>query len=225
MSTKSVSGNNINGSNINVMVADKDLLFCKRVSTLIKSQDSFDCIYESNSYEDTLIGVKRFKPDVLFLDQLLIHDAISEKIQELKGNSPACKLLINFRNIEIDFTIDYLLSGAVGVLAKNQNNKTILKAIACVSNGELWANRTMIAQILKDNWNQRLAPDILDNQYFISLTAREKTIAQMAAQGMNSKKIASQLAISVKTVRNQLTSIYSKLGVKNHIGLILLTKE
>ncbi len=207
------------------MVAGKNLLFRNRVSTLIKSHHRLDYVTEATSYADTLTKIKELKPDVLLLDHFLISDAITEKIQVLISNCAACKILIHFLNLDSDVAIRCLRSGVVGILAKNQSNKAILKAITCVFNGELWINRSLIAHMLKEDWGQKIVPETSVNNPFSSLTPREKAVAQLAAQGVTSKKIASQLAISVKTVRNQLTVIYSKLGVKNHIGLILLTKD
>jgi DNA-binding NarL/FixJ family response regulator len=54
-----------------------------------------------------------------------------------------------------------------------------------------------------------------------ALTPRESTIARMAAEGQPCKKIAGQLNISEKTVRNQLTIIYSKLGVSSQMDLVV----
>lgn len=207
------------------MVADKSQLFRNRVSALIKSDGRLDFATEATSYEDTLTKIKELKPDVLLLDQFLIADAITDKIQELKSHCVTCRVLVHFQNQDAHLAIRCLRSGAVGMLPKSQNNKTILKAIACVFNGELWVNRSLVTQIFKEDWAEKIVPGTPLNNPFSSLTPREKTIAQLAVQGNNSKKIASQLAISVKTVSNQLTCIYSKLGVKNHIGLILLIKD
>jgi DNA-binding NarL/FixJ family response regulator len=216
---------NCEKTKINVMVADKSVLFRNRVGALIKSHDGFGYTAEAARYDDTLIRIKEHKPDVLLLDQFLIFDAVTEKIKELLSHCVACKVLIHFQSQDSRLAIHCLRSGVVGILAKNQGNKTILKAITCVFKGELWVNRSLITQFFKEDWAEKIVPEFSEFNPFSSLTPREKVIAQLAAQGNNSKKIASQLAISVKTVSNQLTVIYSKLGVKNQIGLILLIKD
>jgi DNA-binding NarL/FixJ family response regulator len=216
---------NSENTKINVMVADKSLSFRNRVGTLIKSLDGFEHTAEATSFEETLSKVKALKPDVLLLDQFLVSALIAENIQELISHCDALKILIHFQNQDTHLAISCLRSGAVGMLAKNQNNKTIIKAITCVFNGELWVNRSLITQILKEDFAKKIMSELSVKNPLSSLTPREKVIAQLAAQGNNSKKIASQLAISVKTVSNQLTVIYSKLGIKNQIGLILLIKD
>ena len=64
-------------------------------------------------------------------------------------------------------------------------------------------------------------PEVITTPIGNSLTPRELSIARLSAQGHTAKQIAEQLFISEKTVRNQLVIIYSKLGVQNHVELVL----
>jgi two-component system, NarL family, nitrate/nitrite response regulator NarL len=113
-----------------------------------------------------------------------------------------------------------MLGGAHGLLLKTRAAETLLTAVKKVHSGEIWFDRTLTSRVLGDA-NRKSRDDRLEWQKINSLTAREREIAALIAEGLVNKDIAKRLFIAEKTVRNALTVIYSKLGVTNRLELAI----
>lgn len=99
----------------------------------------------------------------------------------------------------------------------------MIKAIVCAHSGEMWVTRDLAAALFHDLRNGNII--VPAEQMRDCLTPRQRTIAQMAAQGMPAKRIANTLNISNKTVRNQLVHIYSKLAVSGQVELAIKSSQ
>jgi DNA-binding NarL/FixJ family response regulator len=115
-----------------------------------------------------------------------------------------------------------VLAGARGVIEKRAPPAMLLKAIEKVHQGELWVDRAATSRIFMELARQKAAKNKSPEHHKItSLTPRERqSIAAVAGDANASGKvIAARLNISEHTLRNHLTSVYSKLGVLNRLAL------
>jgi DNA-binding NarL/FixJ family response regulator len=110
--------------------------------------------------------------------------------------------------------------GARGFIGKHQSATDIRKAVLTVASGRIWIGSTTAEEILNHELSGIQGRGV-DSDRVSRLTSREKQVIQMACQGLKSRAIALELRISEPTVAHHLTSIYSKLGVKDRIGLII----
>jgi two-component system, NarL family, nitrate/nitrite response regulator NarL len=121
-----------------------------------------------------------------------------------------------------------VLSGARGVVEKRSAPALLLKAIEKVHEGELWVDRAATSRIFMELARQKAARSSNpEHQKIASLTKRERhSIAAVASDANASGKvIAARLNISEHTLRNHLTSIYSKLGVANRLALYAYARQ
>jgi len=110
----------------------------------------------------------------------------------------------------------------MGVVFKTQSPEMLLKAIEKVNLGEVWLERSLIANVLSRlSRNSKPQKSDLDSNGINVLSTREKEIVRLIGQGYKNKKISTQLCISETTVRHHLTSIYSKLGVSDRLELLV----
>ena len=112
--------------------------------------------------------------------------------------------------------------GVVGVISKTQPPETLIKAIEKVHAGEVWLERSLIANVL--GRLSRSQPAVKVDQEAVSinsLSEREKEVVKLIGQGYKNKRISSELCISETTVRHHLTSIYDKLGVSDRLELLV----
>ncbi len=166
----------------------------------------------------------KMQPDVVVLDIDLGEqngvDAIPELIERSKGK---VLVLTGLRNNSRTHD-DAVLAGARGIVHKEDPTETILKAIQKIHEGELWLDRIttgrIFVEISRAGSPSREDPE---KKKISLLTAREReVVSELAAQpSANYKKIAHKLHITGHTVRNHLTSIYSKLGVINRLELFV----
>jgi DNA-binding NarL/FixJ family response regulator len=91
-----------------------------------------------------------------------------------------------------------------------------------VHEGELWVDRATTAQIVSDAMNAPRGREAHpEHARIASLTTREREVIALVSQGSNNKAIAAHMKISDNTVRHHLTSIFSKLGVPDRLGLVI----
>ncbi|HSW19652.1 MAG TPA: response regulator transcription factor [Ramlibacter sp.] len=111
-----------------------------------------------------------------------------------------------------------VLAGVKGIVQKSDSAATLLGALKAVHRGELWVDRRAIARIFMDMSRQKADPDFVK---IASLTQREReAVAALTSDtAVPCKVIASRLCMSEHTLRNHLTSIYSKLNLTNRLDL------
>lgn len=116
-----------------------------------------------------------------------------------------------------------ILAGARGVVTKHEPAETLLKALSKVHAGEMWIDRSATGRIFMELARQRVQSRLEDpaQEKIKLLTPREQqTLLALAADAASPAKVlADRLHISEHTLRNHLTSIYSKLGVSNRTEL------
>lgn len=191
------------------------------------------CLIESESARMQVVGEAH---DMDSARQLLRHSAPDVVVLDLdlKGQ-PGAALISEFSHFPMRFLLltglsdtrqhdTALLAGARGVLSKTEKPERILRAIACVHAGELWLDSARGAALVDQLRHQASAqaPDP-----FKSLTSREKEIvaATVRMNGAPNKRVAEQLKISEATLRNALSTIYSKTGTANRLQLFALASK
>ena len=171
---------------------------------------------------------KESQPDILLLD--LDFCEREEKGKELipdllrDGNLH----IIIFTEIRDQAAIDEaVFNGARGVVHKEESTETILKAIHKVHDGELWLDRITTGRVFINFLRaERKAPTDSVTRKINALTRKERAIVHAFANeaGASNKKIAQTLCISEQTLRNHLTSIFSKLEITNRFALFMFAK-
>ncbi len=134
----------------------------------------------------------------------------------------AAKVIVLAATPDVALLDKMVMTGVRGVLKKSEPPQVFLKAIEKVHAGELWIDRGAAGRIFLEMARQRAAQTNDPHSVKIAtLTARERqTIAAVAGDtSARGKAIAGRLCISEHTLRNHLTSIYSKLGLSSRLDL------
>jgi DNA-binding NarL/FixJ family response regulator len=160
-------------------------------------------------------------PDVVLLE--LDSGDDPNIIQMLTALPIEPKILVLTANQDCEAHSLMIRLGAIGIVSKNDSDQILLKAIRCINLGQLWLDRNSTAAAFRRlrGVEPQQAPDQA-TQRFISLSKRERQVAQAIAQGLDTHKIANTFYISEKTVRNHLSVIYDKLDVSSRLELALL---
>jgi len=233
-----------NNKPIRILLANDQELVIAGVLMMLQSELELEIVGIAKSFEDTLSLSQQFTPHIILFDCML-HEKhcieqlaefqsgraessgclscknCLERIPELRSVSPSSKILILTACLNQEKHILALRQGAIGVFLLNQPIEMLVKAIHKVYSGEVWLTNSLANEMLKGFNQPSPPPEVITTLIGNSLTPRELTIASLLAQGHTAKQISEQLFISEKTVRNQLVIIYSKLGVQNHIELVL----
>lgn len=169
----------------------------------------------------------RTNPDVVLLDLDLSGKDSTEIIPELLKNRHTRVLVLTAAR-DAQIRDNAIICGARGLVHKGEPAETILKAIEKVYGGEMWLDRATTGRIFvalsRESASEETDPE---QQRISSLTERERQVVAAVTNnaGASAKIIAGKLYISENTLRNHLTSVYAKLGIKNRFELYVYANK
>jgi len=206
---------------ITVLIADDHTIFREGLHMLLALEEGIQVVGEATDGLQTLSMVEAFQPDILLLDIRMPELTGLEVLPKIRAKSPGTKVLILSAFFDDDVIVEALQLGAKGYLSKTLTRPDLVKAVRATHAGELWAERRVLTQTLEGllervNNLHGSPPDGRE-----TLTDREQEVVRWVIQGMTNKEIASQLAISEKTVKTHLSNIFSKLKVSRRLQLLL----
>lgn len=166
------------------------------------------------------------RADVVLFDIDLGSLSGLDGIADLAEMSRA-RVLVLMRTADKSMMDSVMLSGASGILGKEEEPDAILKAISKVHEGEIWLDRVSTSRVFSLAQRRERQVEDPERRKIGLLTRREvQIVASMAAHaGTTTKKIAAALSISDRTLRNHLTSIYEKLGLSNRLDLFVYANK
>ena len=179
----------------------------------------FEIVSTASFVHESLPLLERHAPDVVVLDLDGVESA--DDLSELQANARA-KLIVLTASHDRALLDRVVMAGVRGVVKKCEPPQILLKAIEKVHEGELWIDRGAAGRIFLEMARQKAAQrNDPQKSKIATLTSRERqTIAAVAGDASApGKVIASRLCISEHTLRNHLTSIYSKLGLSSRLDL------
>ena len=179
----------------------------------------FEIVSTASFVHESLPLLERHAPDVVVLDLDGVEGA--DDLAELQANARA-KVIVLTASHDRALLDRVVMTGVRGVVKKCEPPQILLKAIEKVHEGELWIDRGAAGRIFLEMARQKAAQrNDPQKSKIATLTSRERqTIAAVAGDASApGKVIASRLCISEHTLRNHLTSIYSKLGLSSRLDL------
>lgn len=195
-------------------------LLCWGLERLVQTaHPRLEVVGMAASMADSLPLLERNAPHVVVLD--LDGDEPPDSLAQLQAHTHA-RLLALTGSDDAGMLDRAVLAGVRGVVRKREPPATLLKAIEKVHEGELWIDRGATSRIFMEMARQKAAErNDPEKSKIATLTMRERqTIVAVASDASApGKVIAGRLCISEHTLRNHLTSIYSKLGLCNRLDL------
>jgi two-component system nitrate/nitrite response regulator NarL len=207
---------------IRILLLDAHTLFRAGLRYIIESEPGMVVVGEAGNIDDSVEIIMRLNPDIILLELNLECLPDFEIIPSLVKISGGARLILVTGMNDPTALQKAVEDGVVGVIFKTQPPETLIKAIEKVYIGEVWLERSLIANVLVRL--SRSQPVVKVNQETTSinsLSEREKEVVKLIGQGFKNKRISSELCISETTVRHHLTSIYDKLGVSDRLELLV----
>jgi DNA-binding NarL/FixJ family response regulator len=205
---------------IKILIVDDHSLIREGLRMIIENEPEIKIAGEASNGADALEIAAREQPDVVLLDIDLNGESGIDLIEKILERSKDTKILMLTGVLDGAVHQRAMQLGALGILIKTEVSRVLLKAIRSLNNGEVWLNRTMTAKVLSSHRQER---EKLNGESKIleTLTARERDIIRLIAEGCTNKEISNRLFIGEKTVRNYLTIIYDKLSVSSRLELAI----
>jgi len=209
-------------SKIRVILVDDNELFRAGMKALISAKEEFAVVGEARDKAQALSIIEQEQPDVILLNAELKGDGGLEMISDLMSECETSRLAVLTGSGDPEIHQQAMSRGAIGVISKDDSPDLLMNAIKRVHAGGVWLDRFVTAEMLRNlssgNKDQNTGREGADTA---SLTKREREVIRLVGEGLKNKQIAERLFISDVTVHHHLTSIYSKLRVKDRLELIV----
>jgi two-component system, NarL family, nitrate/nitrite response regulator NarL len=209
---------------IKVMLVDDHQSLLWGLSKLIEgAAPAFELAGIASDPDAALETARRTRPDVVLLDLDLDGHSGFEILPDLLAQRGLKALILSGHRDPL-LRQQAMMLGASGFIGKDQPAQIILTAIERVQAGELWIDRVSMGQVFSalTRHEPDPAPDP-EAQRIANLTAKERDIIATLArsEGKPNKVLADQLSMAEHTLRNHLSAIYAKLGVRTRIALYM----
>lgn len=210
---------------IRLLVAESFELVRMGLRSLFENHSEIRLVAEANSIEDLFKLAVQHKPDIVLMDLQLSGEHYAEHIAKLLHSCPQSKVLAFSHQNSEQTHLQTFRSGAMGIISKYHSSDLLLKAILAVHAGQIWFDRNVTKLLWQAQFNPNSSAEMPTDghasQQQPKLSDSERHIAYLACKGLSAKEISAQLLVTEKTVRNQLSVIYRKIGVKKQIELCL----
>jgi DNA-binding NarL/FixJ family response regulator len=208
-----------------VVIADDQALFREGLRTLLSTRSEVDVVGEAANGEEVLAIADRLHPDVVLMDlQMPLMDGIQAAVR-LREKWPSIPVLVLTTFDDDANLFGALRAGASGYLLKDVSSETLISAITAAARGEAFLQSTVTGRVvaafarLMESGGERAEALVLP------LSTRERQILGLLGTGASNKEIADQLCLAEGTVKNHVTSILTKLDVRDRTQAALRARQ
>ncbi len=197
----------------NLMLADDHGLFRELLGRVLEMERDIRIVGEATNGLDAVTKARQLKPDIILMDiNMPIIDglAATRQITEEMPNVAVIVLTMYKHNHQV---LQAMRSGARGYLLKSAQAAEVLSAIRTVRAGGVLIEPTLAGTVVTEY--RRLSQSVEPAHGLSILTEREIEIIRYVAAGLSNREIADKLSYSEKTVKNYLSNIFSKLGIRD----------
>ena len=203
---------------IRILVADDHAIFRDGLRKLLEGADDVQIVGEASNGVECTKMLGKLKPDILLLDLRMPEKDGLGVLEEVNFDTTQTRVIVLTAAEDDRDVVRAMRLGARGVVLKQSASDLLLKSIRKVSEGEIWLDNRMTAEVIdafkksSESGQRREKPLLSD---------REKEIVQLVAQGFRNREVGEKLFISEQTVKNHLHNIFDKLGVSDRLELAL----
>lgn len=200
---------------LSVVLADDHPVVRGGLRALLSGVGGITVLAESGTHPDALASALRHGPDVLIVDLPMRGPAGVALIRSVLRTAPDLAVLVFTSSEDDESVFNAMRAGARGYILKGAEQSDIVRAIRGVAAGEVIFGARIAAR-LTELMMRQVQPDP-----FPELTTREREILNLLAQDLGNAVIAHRLDLAPKTVRNNICTIFAKLGVADRSEAIL----
>jgi len=208
---------------IRVLIADDHAFYREGVRGMLRPlSDSFAIVGEASDGKEAVAQARALRHDVILMDLKMPGMNGLEATRQILAATPAVGILVVTMFEDDDSVFAAMRAGARGYLLKDADREELTLAIRAVARGEAIFSAAIAQRMIR--YFAALPQDAAAIT-FPELTEREREILHLMAQGLSNKLIANRLVLSLKTVQNHVSHIYSKLQVADRAEAIVRARE
>lgn len=197
---------------IRILLVDDHNILREGLRLLLQRTGSYEVLGEAQDGREALQLVKQLDPDVVIMDVAMPELNGVEATRRILAERPDAKVLALSMHSDRRFVARMLHAGACGYLLKDCSSEQLELAIQTVLEGEMYLSPGINKQIIHDYVQQLYSNSPAETPL---LTAREREVLQLLAEGKATREIAELLEVSVKTVESHRMQIKEKLNLRS----------
>ena len=211
---------------LRLLLVDDQALFREGLRTLLGLQADFEIAGEAANGEEAVAFVRRQAPDVVLMDLRMPVLGGVEATRRIVAEAPGCRVIVLTTFEEDEEVFAALRAGAAGYLLKASPSGKLCEAIRLAARGESFLEPSVTAKVvgefarMSERAVRRAAPPLAE-----PLSARERDVLRLLAEGRSNKEIAAELGIAEGTVKNHMSNVLGKLGALDRTQAALRARE
>jgi DNA-binding NarL/FixJ family response regulator len=198
------------GGPVRLLIVDDHDMFADSLRLALSVEDDMTVVGTAPSLATARAMIASDAPDVVLLDHRLPDGLGVDSIAELKLLRPETKIVVLTAAAEDSVLVAATEAGCAGFILKTSPLDELVAAVRTAAAGEIMVSADLLGRLL-NRLHHRYAEPAHD------LTAREREILELIAEGLTNGAIAKRLFISVNTVRNHVQNILAKLDVHSKL--------
>jgi two-component system, NarL family, response regulator NreC len=202
-----------------VILADDHQLMRSGIRLMLEREPDLSVVGEAGDGREAVALAKSLKPDVVVMDIGMSNLNGIEAAQQMTGDRPEIAVVMLSMHSDESYVLRALKAGARGYLLKDSAEADLIKAVHAVAGGKSFFSPA-VSKVLLDDYVRKLRRSGTEDAYDL-LTAREREVLQLIAEGKSNKDIANLLNLSVYTVESHRSNLMEKLNVRGLPELIL----
>ncbi|TET85694.1 MAG: response regulator transcription factor [Anaerolineales bacterium] len=209
---------------IRIILVDDQTLFREGVRTLLSVHSDLEVVGEASDGLESLQLAAKLRPSVVLMDLKMPRLDGAEATRRMRADYPECKVII-LTTFDDEYVFDGLRAGAIGYLLKDTPSEKLVEAIRAAARGESFLQPSVAAKVVAEFSRLAASAPHPLQQLIEPLSGRELEVLRLLASGASNREIASALVIAEGTVKNHVTSILSKLAVRDRTQAALKAKD
>ncbi|MEU9080571.1 response regulator transcription factor [Kitasatospora sp. NPDC048538] len=210
---------------IRVLIADDQPLVRRGLSLILSPDPALEVVGEAQDGAQAVELARRLRPDVVVMDiRMPVLDGIGAS-RELAATVPDCKVLALSTFDMDEYVVGALRAGACGFLPKDSSPEDLSAAIRTVHAGEAVVAPRLLSRLISTYVRTPHDAPPPRGADLAELTPREVEVWRLMATGLDNAGIAGSLDLSVSTVKNHITGVFGKLGVRDRAQAVIAAYE
>ncbi|MFD9789931.1 response regulator [Streptomyces sp. NPDC059070] len=209
---------------IKVLIADDQPLVRRGLALILMPDPAFEVVGEACDGEEAVALAHRLRPDVVVMDiRMPVLDGVGAT-ERIARALPECRVLALSTFDMDEYVVAALRAGAYGFLPKDISPEELVAAVRVVHTGEAAVAPRLLTRLISTYVRapRRPEPPVVRVD---DLTPREREVWRLMATGLDNAEIADEMEISVSTVKNHITSVFNKLGVRDRAQAVIAAYE
>jgi two-component system response regulator DevR len=194
-----------------LLIVDDHEVVRQGLVALLDRRAGFQVVAEAGTVAEAIEQARRFEPDIVVMDVRLPDGSGIEACREIRAERASTRVVMLTSYPDEEAVLSAIVAGAAGYLLKQIRARDLVSALEAVGRGESLLDPAVTEKVLERV--RRIAMGGQTDELAV-LTAQERKILMLVAEGKTNKEIASEVFLSDKTVKNYVSSILSKLNLE-----------